>query len=96
MKTSETRRDATVTLPAEPTISVQGFMGEVRLNQCLRCGSLWMERERGTAKCPSCRSGLWNKPRVYKIEGAPAPVLEAKPRGRAFQAGHDVRREKGV
>ena len=83
-----------VTLPVEPTITVQGFMGEVRLNQCLRCGSLWMERERGTAKCPSCRSALWNKPRVYQIEGAPPPTQEAKPRGRAFHAGEDNRRVK--
>ena len=79
-------------LPPEATITVQGFLGEVRLNQCLRCGSLWMERERGTVKCPSCRSALWNTPRVYQREGAPPPTQGAKPRGRAFQTGHDSRR----
>lgn len=79
-----------------PVVRVRGATGEITICQCSRCGELWQPRQTIPAKCPTCFSPLWNKPRVYKLEGAPLPdaSIKAKPRGRAFAAGEDSRRVK--
>lgn len=80
--------------------AVGGVVREVILCQCNRCGNIWKPRQpqngviKPPAKCPSCFSPLWNKPRVYDIEGAEAPTQAPKPRGRGFGAGYDERRPR--
>jgi DNA-directed RNA polymerase subunit RPC12/RpoP len=75
--------------PADGVVfTVQGASHTLTLCQCSRCGNLWAPRQEIPILCPECRSSLWNKPRVYRIEGAPSPTQHAKPRGRAFPKGH--------
>ena len=74
--------------PADAVVfTVQGASQTLTVCQCSRCGNLWAARQQIPILCPSCRSSLWNKPRVYHIEGAPSPTQNAKPRGRAFAKG---------
>ncbi len=79
---------------------VKGAVCEVVLCQCNRCGNIWKPRQpkdgvpKQPSKCPACFSPLWNKPRVYEIEGAEAPTQAPKPRGKAFGEGYDERRPR--
>ena len=79
--------------PLPPTtLTVKGAKTQVTLCQCLRCGNIWKPHKPNPAKCAACFSPLWNKPRVYRVEGAEEPTGTAKPRGKPFQPGFDERR----
>ncbi len=71
----------------QTTLRVRGALDEVTLCQCLHCGKLWIPSKPAPSKCPRCHTTQWNRPRVYKIAGAPEPLEKAKPRGRAFPRG---------
>ena len=48
---------------------------------CLRCGWEWFPVKDGEPKTctnPKCRSPYWNKERVYKWPGKPAPTSKSK------------------
>ena len=82
----------TTALPT--TLIVKGVKCHILLCQCVRCGNIWKPRKPSPAKCPACFSPLWNKERVYSIEGADAPTQVPKPRGKPFEVGFDARRER--
>lgn len=76
------------------TLSVQGARQQVTLCQCGRYGHVWKPRrpDPPPSKCPSCFSPLWNKGRVYRIEGAEPPTRAPRPCGKPFSKGFDARR----
>jgi predicted Zn-ribbon and HTH transcriptional regulator len=41
----------------------------ISLKVCIRCGNEWIPRKlKGSiARCPKCKSPLWNTPRVRKV-----------------------------
>lgn len=80
------------TLPTPTTLTITGAKSQITLCQCCRCGNIWKPRKPDPAKCPACFSPLWNKERVYNIEGADAPTQVPKPRGKPFKSGFDERR----
>lgn len=76
-----------------PTFIINGRKGgQLTLCECGRCGNLWKPRVANPVRCPACRSDLWDKPRVYQVQGQEAPTQKPKPRGLGFRKGFDARR----
>ena len=59
----------------------------VTFAKCLRCDFEWIPRVETPAKCPKCKSALWNVERAQKLAGKAAPTRKGKPRGRPLTSG---------
>lgn len=87
----------TNTTQTEPSVSSESppmptVMRIVKLAKCIRCDFEWMPRVEHPAKCPRCKSILWDKPRAVQLPGKPPPQVKGKPRGIGFKSGQDERR----